>query len=73
MLSNRITNNAPYGQHITLTCANHPELRWSTKNIDYIGARSLFYLGAEGEPAMNPTTPECPCSIRHLIVLEVEV
>lgn len=29
----RITTKAPYGQRIRLTCKNHPELEWSTKNI----------------------------------------
>jgi hypothetical protein len=48
----------PYGRHITLTCRNHPHLRWSTKNIDFIGARSIFYFGTE---------PECSCSHTDLI------
>lgn len=50
----------PWGQHIELTCKNHPDLRWSTKNIDYIGARSIFYSTWKIE--------ECACSARDLIV-----
>jgi hypothetical protein len=55
----------PYGQHISLTCVNHPELRWTTKNIDYIGARSIFYHGWK-------TAPECMCKIDSLIVVPVQ-
>jgi hypothetical protein len=50
----------PYGQHIGLTCKNHPDLRWSTKNIDYIGARSIFYN--------THFHAECDCSTRDLVV-----
>lgn len=64
MVDDRITKSAPYGQHIALTCRNHPELRWSTKNIMFIGARSIFFdlLG------QNPTTQECACPASDLIV-----
>ena len=54
----------PYGQHIKLSCRNHPNLRWSTKNIDYIGARSIFYD--------SPTQPECECSITELVVVKAD-
>jgi hypothetical protein len=60
-----ICKYSEYGMHIDLMCSNHPNLRWSTKNIDFIGARSLFFklkdrfcLESEGE--------ECPCSIKLL-------
>lgn len=52
----------PYGQHIALTCRKHPNLRWSTKNIDYIGARSIFYFSDE--------LPECDCPLSDLIVVK---
>jgi len=52
----------PYGQHIALTCKNHPDLRWSTKNISYIGARSIFYFSEK--------TPECNCSANLLMVVK---
>lgn len=35
----------PYGNHITLVCKNHPTKRWHTKNIEFIGARTLFFSG----------------------------
>jgi hypothetical protein len=54
----RITKKAPRGQHIALTCKNHPDLRWSTKNIDFIGARSIFPNG----------TTECSCPASDLII-----
>ncbi len=57
-----IDPSQPYGQHISLYCVNHPNLRWSTKNIDFIGARSIFYFGRE---------PECSCSISDLEVVKV--
>lgn len=62
----RIVKWAPYGQHIKLACRNHPELRWSTKNIDNIGARSIFFLGVEGETEPFPSSPECSCSVLDL-------
>jgi len=62
----RLIDIAPYGQHIALTCRNHPNLRWSTKNISPIGARTLFY-NLRNVQGMGP---ECDCSIRDLIVLE---
>lgn len=58
-----------YGYHsVTLTCVNHSDMRWSTKNIGYIGARTIYYeLGND-----SITEPECPCSINDLIVLPHE-
>lgn len=44
-----LRDDVPYGQHIRLTCKHHPDLRWSTKNIAPIGARSIFFLGDSGE------------------------
>ena len=58
----RITPQFPYGQHIALYCINHPEKRWSTKNIDYIGARSIFY-NLHDDPNMGA---ECDCACRDL-------
>lgn len=57
----RIVDFAPYGRHIALRCKNHPHLRWSTKNIDFIGARSVFY-DLRGEM----TEQECVCPIQDL-------
>lgn len=64
----RITNKAPYGQHIALRCKNHPELRWSTKNIDFIGARSIFYNLEHRWDA----PPECSCPLRDLEVVPID-
>ena len=58
----RITLQFPHWEHIELYCINHPEKRWSTKNIDYIGARSIFY-NLHDDPTMGP---ECECSCRDL-------
>jgi hypothetical protein len=55
-----IDPSAPYGQHIPLTCRNHPDLFWNTKNINGIGARSIFFNGfVQG-------IQECDCSMNLL-------
>ncbi len=58
----RICDNSDYGKHIVLRCKNHPEKTWSTKNIAYIGCRSLFY-NLYNDPKQGQ---ECDCSIREL-------
>jgi hypothetical protein len=58
-----IDPSQPWGQHIALTCKNHPDLRWSTKNISYLGARSIFYTSWQ-------TAPECACPMSDLIVVK---
>lgn len=62
MDDNKICPNHQYGEHISLTCPNHPEKRWNTKNIDFIGARSVFY-NLHDDPKMGPPC-ECPWSTR---------
>ena len=57
-----IDPSQPFGQHISLMCKNHPDLRWSTKNIGYIGARSIFYF--------SHSVPECSCSSNLLTVVK---
>lgn len=66
MISDRITEAAEYGEHVTLTCKNHPALRWSTKNIAPIGSRRIFF------DLMNECTGqyECDCPASDLIPLE---
>lgn len=66
-IDGRITTKAPYGQHIGLICANHPELSWSTKNIgnaneDGTGvyfARHVYF---------NHVGTECSCPGSALVV-----
>jgi len=60
-----IVHTAPYGEHIPLTCRNHPELRWHTKNIDYVGARSIFYSTG----SLLKYGIECDCPFSDLIVV----
>ena len=55
-MSDRIVEWAEYGAHIPLTCKNHPEKRWSTKNIGCIGMRTIFY-----NLHNSPMGPECDC------------
>jgi len=59
-----IDPDQPFGEHIALTCRNHPDLRWHTKNISCIGARSIFFADA------NTRLNECTCPLSDLIVLK---
>ena len=59
----RIVDTKVYGEHVALTCRNHPDLRWSTKNISPIGSRSLFY----NLFAKSGMGPECKCSTNDLV------
>lgn len=49
MPDDRILKNHDRGAHIALTCRNHPNLRWTTKNIGRIGARTIFFAGTKEE------------------------
>lgn len=60
----RITVHAARGDHIALTCVNHPNMRWSTKNLGYIGARTIFY-NLHGDSGMGD---ECSCAFKCLVV-----
>ncbi len=51
MLDDRICKKHGRGIHIELSCVKHPEAKYSTKNISYIGARSIFSFGG----------PDCKC------------
>jgi len=70
MFDDRIVPTRPYGEHIVLTCRNHPDLRWTTKNIAPLGCRSLFYWGNKEQHETHDFVrePECPCSIRDLVL-----
>jgi len=57
----KLKEDVAYGQHVALTCKNHPHLRWSTKNIAPIGARNIYFNSW-------PET-ECNCPGSDLIVL----
>lgn len=57
---------ADYGQHIPLRCKVHPNMRWSTKNIGGIGARSIFYSGEIVNGQLDSSVPECNCSSLEL-------
>lgn len=41
----RIDKNVDRGSKISVTCSAHPTKRWVTKNIDFIGARTVWYIG----------------------------
>jgi hypothetical protein len=47
----------PSGEMITIRCSNCGKEGWVTKNIDYIGARSIFWHGDGGE---------CSCDAKFL-------
>ncbi len=44
-------------QMIKLYCVNHPDKRWTTKNIAPIGCRTIFY-NLDYDPKMGR---ECDC------------
>lgn len=58
-----LRDDVEYGCHIPLYCVNHPELRWHTKNIAPIGARTIFFAGEYGQR-------ECSCPASDLRVLK---
>ena len=62
MGDDRICDKHEYGRHISLTCKNHRDLRWNTKNIGGIGQRTIFYSSTLDIPYV----PECECSGRDL-------
>ena len=62
----RIVETAPYGEHIQLTCKNHPNLRWSTKNIAPIGCRSIFY-NLQNDSDIGSS---CNCDVDSLIPVQ---
>ncbi len=41
----RINKQIDRTMSVHLYCEDHPDLRWSTKNIGGIGARSIFFHG----------------------------
>ena len=52
-----------YSFHRVMTCVNHQNLRWSTKNPWW---RSVFYVGAilpDGTDAPLWSVPECKCPV----------
>jgi len=58
----RITTKAAYTDHVKVVCKNHPNKMWHTKNIDFVGARSVFFEGEDSTvvpfaPSWKPTYP----------------
>lgn len=53
-----ICEKHPTGQHIYYRCRNHPDRLYTTKNIDFLGARHIFPAG--------PLEKDCDCSIDDL-------
>jgi hypothetical protein len=66
MLENRLNPRYDFGEHIPLSCRNHPDKRWSTKNIAPLGCRSIFY----NLRAVAGMGPECKCPASDLIVVK---
>jgi hypothetical protein len=59
-------------RHVSLTCVNHPELRWHCKSIAvnsdgvtaraYNGARRIFFSGSTNNEWPHRHADECSCS-----------
>ena len=80
-MTQTIDPTVPYTSKVVLTCKDHPNLRWSTKNISYIGARTIFFDGDithdhQKDPTYiphrflkddvhGPHWMETPCSMRQ--------
>jgi len=64
MCEGKIVEWEAYGVHIPLTCVNHPYLLWSTKNIDRIGARTIFF---DHFDRVNRVYGECDCPLKDLV------
>lgn len=62
-------NYADYTVHRTLSCANHPNLVWTSKNpFD----RSVFYAGSQEDVqggTFSPSTPQCDCSLEDMTLV----
>jgi hypothetical protein len=56
----------PSGVMFELTCKNHLDLRWSTKNPF---VRNLHFIGLAKDPH-DITTRECDCPFEDLVVIE---
>lgn len=65
-MADTITDKQPYGAMVELTCRNHPDLSWHTKNISPIGCRKTFYDLMH----VSATPIECDCSLHDLIPKE---
>jgi hypothetical protein len=59
----RICDKHEYARHIGFSCKNHPNKRWSTKNIAPLGCRSIFY-NLHADKGMGP---ECACAMSDLV------
>jgi hypothetical protein len=71
------------GEHIALTCKDHPTLKWSTKNIHgrtlfFFGLRKGFGLPTEGGwenefiTAEGELVKECNCPASSLVHIHEE-
>jgi hypothetical protein len=61
-MNGKIVKHAPYGRHIDLICSCGA--RYHTKNIGFVGARSIFSRGS---------SCDCPASeLRPLTLQEIE-
>ena len=64
----RICKEHDRDSFLALACKDHPELRWGTKNIGFIGARSFFFNIFNGGhySQIKEGVIECPCSANLL-------
>ena len=57
-------------RHVILTCKNHPDLRWSTKEIavhngKYTGERHIFFMGTPSGQGMFSDGSGLDCETFH--------
>ena len=57
---------AEYGRHIPLRCKIHSEFNFNTKNLDYIGARTIFGSGCSCSISLLEPEPPVDLDTRQL-------
>ena len=76
-VSNRIVEHGDAS--LLLTCRQHRDLCWCTKNLGWVGARSIFFFGwllpddPHGYGLKHPVTGEfareCDCPFEDLLIV----
>ncbi len=66
----RIDKTIERDDNVVLTCVNHPELRWVTKNLgSFVGARGIHFRGTGSYASLFEGVEECPCSRDDLRII----
>lgn len=61
-MDDRICKGHKRYERISLTCPKHPGLEWGTRNIDHIGARTVYFVLY----LVGHDKTECSCDVHSL-------